>query len=167
MGKREEIIKLGIDIAKNTVPTQYSGLNADEALRNGFKELMGVSKDGVIDAIVSQHTPHEIEFKNVEFHIAKNGITGLQTALPLAVKADLSAELIVEKLATAPRRILGLEIPKFDKGELANLVVFDMNAKWVFDSKSNKSKGANNPLMGQELKGKVNVVINNNKMITN
>ena len=49
MGKREEIIKLGIDIAKNAVPTQYSGLNADEALRNGFKELVGVSKDGIID----------------------------------------------------------------------------------------------------------------------
>lgn len=134
---------------------------------NDIKALLKGLKDGVIDAIVSQHTPQEIEFKNVEFHIAKNGITGLQTALPLAVKANLSAELIVEKMAIAPRKILGLEIPKFEKGELANLVVFDMGAKWVFDSKSNKSKGANNPLMGQELIGKVNVVINNNKIITN
>lgn len=60
MGKREEIIKLGIDIAKNTVPTQYSGLNADEALRNGFKELMGVSKDGVIDARVMRRSGAEV-----------------------------------------------------------------------------------------------------------
>lgn len=131
------------------------------------KALLKGIKDGVIDAIVSQHTPHEIEFKNVEFHIAKNGITGLQTALPLAIRAGMSAETIVEKMAITPRNILGLEIPKFEKGETANLVVFDMNAKWAFDVQTNKSKAANNPLMGQDLQGKVNLVINNNKLIIN
>lgn len=60
MGKREEIIKLGIDIAKNTVPTQYSGLNADEALRKGFKELVGLGKDGVIDGRVMRKHGAEI-----------------------------------------------------------------------------------------------------------
>ena len=131
------------------------------------KALLKGVKDGVIDAIVSQHTPQEIEFKNVEFHIAKNGITGFQTALPLAVKSGIAAEDIVEKMAIGPRRILGLDIPKFEKGELANLVVFDMEATWTYDVKSNKSKGINNPLMGQELKGKVSLVINNNKLIIN
>ena len=131
------------------------------------KALLKGLKDGVIDAIVSQHTPHEIEFKNVEFYIAKNGITGLQTALPLAVRAGLTAETIVEKMAIGPRRILGVEVPKFEKGENANLVVFDLNATWTFDAQSNKSKGSNNPLMGQELQGKVNLVINNNKLIVN
>lgn len=131
------------------------------------KALLKGVKDGVIDAIVSQHTPQEIEYKNVEFHIAKNGITGFQTALPLAVRSGIAATDIVEKMAIGPRKVLGLDIPKFEIGELANLVVFDMEATWNFDAESNKSKGTNNPLLGQVLKGKVNLVINNNKLIIN
>lgn len=131
------------------------------------KALLKGVKDGVIDAIVSQHTPQEIEYKNVEFHIAKNGITGFQTALPLAVRSGITATDIVEKMAIGPRKVLGLDIPKFEIGELANLVVFDMEATWNFDAASNKSKGTNNPLLGQVLKGKVNLVINNNKLIIN
>ncbi|WP_164111951.1 MULTISPECIES: dihydroorotase [Sphingobacterium] len=134
---------------------------------NDVKALLKGIKDGVIDAIVSQHTPQEIEYKNVEFHIAKNGITGFQTALPLAIRSGITAEDIVEKMAVGPRRVLGLDIPKFEIGELANLVVFDMETTWTFDAQSNRSKGANNPLMGQELTGKVNLVINNNKLIIN
>lgn len=60
-------------------------------------------KDGTIDAIVSQHTPHEVEFKDVEFEMAEYGITGFQTALPLALKSGLPVELLVEKLAINPR----------------------------------------------------------------
>lgn len=131
------------------------------------KALLKGVKDGVIDAIVSQHTPQEIEYKNVEFHIAKNGITGFQTALPLAVRSGITATDIVEKMAIGPRKVLGLDIPKLEIGELANLVVFDMEATWNFDAESNKSKGTNNPLLGQVLKGKVNLVINNNKLIIN
>lgn len=131
------------------------------------KALLKGVKDGVIDAIVSQHTPQEIEYKNVEFHIAKNGITGFQTALPLAVRSGIAAIDIVEKMAIGPRKVLGLDIPKFEIGELANLVVFNMEATWNFDAESNKSKGTNNPLLGQVLKGKVNLVINNNKLIIN
>ncbi len=132
-----------------------------------IKALLKGLKDGVVDAVVSQHTPHEIEFKNVEFHIAKNGITGLQTALPLLVKAGLNEELIVEKLAINPRKIVGLPVPSFEKGSVANLVVFNTADKWSFDAISNKSKGNNNPLFGQELTGKVQVVINNNQLIIN
>jgi len=131
------------------------------------KALLKGLKDGVIDAVVTQHTPQEIEYKNVEFHIAKNGITGLQTALPFLVTAGLSEEHIVEKLAINPRQIVGLPVPRFEKGEKANLVVFNTNDKWTFDAKSNKSKGANNPLFGQELTGKVKLVFNNNQLIIN
>lgn len=131
-----------------------------EALLQGLK-------DGVIDAVVSQHTPHEIEFKNVEFHIAKNGIAGLQTVLPMLCLAGLTEEQIVEKLSISPRKIVSLNIPTFEIGEKANLVVFDINEKWTFDEKSNKSKGANNPLFGQELTGKVKLIYNNNQLIIN
>ncbi|AIM36459.1 dihydroorotase [Sphingobacterium sp. ML3W] len=131
------------------------------------KALIKGLKDGVIDAVVSQHTPHEIEFKNVEFHIAKNGIIGLQTVLPLLVKAGLNDQQIVEKLAVNSRQVVGLTIPQIKEGEEANLVLFNLDEAWVFDNQSNKSKSRNSPLFGKELKGKVKLVINNGQIIKN
>src|SRR5690606_22565477 len=114
--------------------------------KNDVKALLKGLKDGVIDAVVSQHTPQEVEFKNVEFHIAKNGITGLQTTLPLLIKAGLSDEQIVDKLVVGSRQVVDVKVPTFDIGEQANLVLFDRKETWTFDEKSNKSKGRNNPL---------------------
>lgn len=124
-------------------------------------------KDGTIDAIVSQHTPHEIEFKDVEFEIASFGILGLQTVLPLAVKAGLSPEIIVEKLALNPRKILNLPAPDFEEGQPANLILFDTTTEWVFDSASNKSKSANSPFLNQSLQGKVFLAFNRGQIFTN
>ncbi len=77
--------------------------------RKDVKALITGLKDGTIDAIVSQHTPHEIEFKDVEFEVAEFGIIGFQTTFALALKAGLSVDLIVQKLAINPRTILDLE----------------------------------------------------------
>lgn len=121
-------------------------------------------KDGTIDAIVSQHTPHEVEFKDVEFEVAEFGIIGLQTTLPLALQAGLSRELIVEKLAVGPRTILNLEIPVITAGEPANLVIFDTTTAWEYNLKANRSKSYNSPFLGQVLKGKVFLTINNNQL---
>jgi dihydroorotase len=131
------------------------------------KALIKGVKDGVIDAIVSQHTPQEIEFKAVEFHIAKNGITGLQTVLPMLLKAGLNEDQIVEKLAINSRKIVGLKIPSLATGEEANIVLFNSAATWEFNDKTNKSKCKNNPLFGQTLTGKVLAVINNNQVVIN
>ncbi len=112
-------------------------------------------KDGTIDAIVSQHTPHEVEFKEVEFEIAAFGITGLQTVLPLALSAGLTVEEIVEKLAVNPRKVLNLPVPGLEVDEVANFVLFDPEAEWIFDADTNKSKSSNSPFLGQKMKGKV------------
>lgn len=121
-------------------------------------------KDGTIDAIVSQHTPHEIEFKDVEFEVAEYGITGLQTAFSLALRAGLPVELIVEKLAINPREILGIETPVVAEGENANLVVFDTDTEWEYSAANNKSKSANSPYIGHSLKGKVLLTYNNQQI---
>ncbi|HEY0055375.1 MAG TPA: dihydroorotase [Pedobacter sp.] len=124
-------------------------------------------KDGTIDAIVSQHTPHEIEFKEVEFEIASFGIIGLQTVLPLALKAEISPEMLVEKLAINPRKVLNVPVPGFEEGEKANFVLFDVNAEWIFDSKTNKSKSSNSPFINSTLKGKVLLAYNNGQVFNN
>ncbi|MBB6107291.1 dihydroorotase [Mucilaginibacter lappiensis] len=121
-------------------------------------------KDGTIDAIVSQHTPHEVEFKDVEFEMAEFGITGFQTALPLALKSGLPVELLVDKLAINPREILGVAVPVIAEGERANLVLFDTETEWEYSNKNNRSKSVNSPFFGQHLKGKVQLTYNNKQI---
>jgi len=121
-------------------------------------------EDGTIDAIVSQHTPHEIEFKDVEFEVAEYGIVGLQTAFSLALKAGLPVDLIVEKLSINPREILGIETAVIAEGEKANLIVFDADTEWEYTTANNKSKSANSPYIGQHLKGKVLLTYNNKQI---
>ncbi len=125
--------------------------------------LIAGLKDGTIDALVTQHTPHEIEFKDVEFEVAEYGIIGLQTAFSLAIKAGLPVELIVEKLAINPRKILNVAIPTLAEGEKANLVLLDTEADWEYSRTANRSKSYNSPFLGQNLKGKVLLTCNNNQ----
>jgi len=127
--------------------------------------LIAGLKDGTIDAIVTQHTPHEIEFKNVEFEIASYGIIGLQTALPVALKAGLSLETIIEKMAVAPRNILGISIPELKTGNSANFILFNPQEEWVLNEDSNRSKSSNSPFFGKKLIGKVKLVYNNGQYI--
>jgi len=154
------------DDAVTSFDSHYK-VNPPLRTKKDVKALLKGLKDGVIDAIVSQHTPHEIEYKNVEFQIAKNGIIASQTVLPLLLKAGLSPELIVEKLAVGPRKIVNLPIPSMEEGEQANLVLFNPHKKWLFNAQSNRSKSSNSPLFNQELTGQVVLSINNNQVIFN
>ena len=127
------------------------------------KALIAGLKDGTIDAICSQHRPHEIEFKDVEFEIAAYGIIALQTVLPLLLQAGLDSALIVEKLAINPRNLLNLPIPVLKVGEKANFTVYHPAQEWAYNLSNNFSKSNNSPLLGQTLKGKVTLVYNNNQ----
>ncbi len=121
-------------------------------------------RDGTIDAIVSQHTPHETEFKQVEFEVAEFGMIGLQTAFSLAVQAGLDLDLIVEKMAINPRKIIGIKEASVAEGEMANLVLLNPKSKWNYTRENNFSKSFNSPFLGQEMMGKVLLTINNNQI---
>lgn len=127
------------------------------------KALLAGLKDGTIDAISSQHRPHEPEFKDVEFEIAAYGIIALQTVLPLLVKAGLDAAQIAEKLAVNPRKLLNLKVPVIAAGEQANFTLFSLTEKWIYSNQNNYSKSRNTPLLNQTLTGKVKLVYNNNQ----
>jgi len=128
------------------------------------KALIKGLKDGTIDAIVSQHTPHEVEFKDVEFEVAEFGMIALQTALSTVLSTGLDISLIVEKLAINPRTILNIEPAVVAEGSKANLTLFDVDAEWEYTRKNNQSKSYNSPFIGQNLKGKVVLVYNNNHL---
>jgi dihydroorotase len=132
--------------------------------KNDLKALISGLKDGTIDAISSQHRPYEIEFKDVEFEIAAFGIVALQTVLPLVLKAGLSAELIAEKLAVNPRKLLGLAIPRIEVGAVANFTVYNATETWTYNLENNYSKSANSPLLNKTLTGKVKLVYNNKQL---
>lgn len=135
--------------------------------KKDIKALLKGLRDGTIDTVVSQHTPQEVEYKNVEFHIAREGILGLQTTLPFLLKAGLTAEDIVRYLGVQSRQVVGEEIPTLQEGSEANLVLFDTKEQWVFDTNSNKSKSANSPVFGQKLTGKVRAIINHGQLVDN
>jgi dihydroorotase len=115
--------------------------------------------------IATQHTPHEVEFKDVEFEIAEYGMIALQTAFSTALQSGLSLDVIVQKMAIAPREILKLEVPVIAEGQNANLVVLDTKTDWEFTRQNNRSRSYNSPFMGQNLTGKVLLTCNNNQLV--
>ena len=127
-----------------------------EAIKMGLK-------DGTIDAIVSDHSPHDEECKNLEFDHADFGITGLETVFSLSVMhTGLTIGDIVEKLTTQPRHILRLPEISVEEKKEANLTFFESDSEWIFSKTYSKSK--NTPFLGRTLLGKVRGVIGNNKM---
>ena len=151
------------DEAVKTFDSQYK-VHPPLRTKKDIKALLKGLKDGTIDAIVSQHTPHEIEFKRVEFQMAKDGIIAQQTVLPLLLKAGLSPAQIIDKLALGSRAVVGLPIPVLEEGAAASLVLFDPKKEWVFDAKTNRSKSANSPFMGEKWQGLVTFTMNNSQI---
>lgn len=126
-------------------------------------------KDGTIDCIASDHAPHSIEEKEMEFIFAPNGIIGLETQLGLALselvhKKHLSFSQLIEKLSINPRKILNLPIPLIKTGEKANLTIIDPDLIWTVDVSKFKSKSKNSPFDKRLLTGKSLAVINKGKM---
>ncbi|WP_374951155.1 dihydroorotase [Mucilaginibacter sp.] len=166
-------LKVTCDVAAHNLVLTDEALSGFDSLykvkpplrtRSDVDALIAGLKDGTIDAIVSQHTPHEIEFKDVEFEVAEYGITGLQTAFSLAINAGLPVELVVEKLAINPRQILNISLPKIAEGQKANVVLLEAGARWEYTRSNNRSKSYNSPFIGQNLTGKVLLTVNNNQL---
>lgn len=133
------------------------------------KAMIEGLKDGTIDCIASDHAPHAIEEKEAEFIYAPNGILGLETQLGLSLselvhKNHLSINMLIEKLAVNPRKILNIPVPLIKVGEIANLTIFDPNEIWTVDIKKFKSKSKNSPFDKKLLTGKPTAVINNSKI---
>jgi dihydroorotase len=125
-------------------------------------------KDGTIDCIASDHAPHTIEEKEVEYEYAPNGIIGLETQAGLAIsellgKGILNFEQLVEKMAVNPRKILNIPVPLIAEGEKANFTIIDAEIIWTVDVQSFKSKSRNSPFDKRLMKGKALGAMNNGK----
>lgn len=136
--------------------------------KNDIRELKKGIEEGIIDVIVTSHTPHDEESKKLEFDHADFGITGLQTFYPMmnAVFGN-DFDKLVKLTAVNPREILNIPVPEIKEGAAANLTLFDPQEEWVFNETTNRSKSRFNPLWNQKLKGKVVAVINKNQIHIN
>jgi len=115
--------------------------------------------DGTIDSIATDHAPHHMDEKNVEFDLAAFGISGLETALSATLSLVDSGHLTlleaVRKWTSAPAQIAGLPGGSLKEGLPADLILVDLESKWKVDPDKFVSKGKNTPLAGRTLKGEV------------
>jgi dihydroorotase len=137
-----------------------------EALFEGLKE-------GIIDVIATDHAPHRLQDKEVEFDYASPGISGLETAFSIITtffyhKGKLSLKDISRVMSYNPARIFNIEkMGEIKEGFYGNVVIVDINREWVCDPLNFISKGKNTPFKGYKLKGEVIYTIYKGKITYN
>jgi len=114
--------------------------------------------DGVIDVIASDHAPHNLAEKEVEFLNSAFGISGLETSLGLGLKLvkdkKIKLSRLIELMSTNPAKVLGIPGGSLKPGSPADITVIDLEAKWMVSAKDFKSLGKNTPFEGMELIGR-------------
>ncbi len=125
--------------------------------------------DGTVDCIATDHAPHALHEKEVEFSLAANGITGLETSVGLSLThlyhtGRLSLMRVAELMSSNPRRVLGLPAISISEGQTANLTIIAPDEQWVVDMQRSRSKSLNSPFGGALLTGKPKYTINRNKL---
>lgn len=117
--------------------------------------------DGVVDAIATDHAPHAMHEKEVEFDRAPNGIIGLETALGLCLRWlhhewKMPLGRVISLLSAQPAALLGLKgRGTLTVGSCADAVIFDPKAEWTYRAAEGKSKSKNSPFDGWTMQGKV------------
>jgi dihydroorotase len=121
--------------------------------------------DGTIDCIATDHAPHASHEKEVEFERAPNGITGLETALGLALRIlhrehGLPIDRLLRLMSANPANLIQLkDRGNLSVGSLADLVLFEAGSEWIYDSGRTFSKSRNTPFHGATMLGKIRATI--------
>jgi len=132
-------------------------MNPPLAAREDREALLAGLADGTVDAIATDHAPHEPAIKDVEFDKAPFGILGFETAIGLALEQLVHTNRIplmrmVELFTTGPARVLGKE-RKLATGEAADVTIFSLDRPWTYHVKESSSKSRNSPFDGRTFKG--------------
>src|ERR1700704_6055195 len=132
-------------------------MNPPLASREDREALLAGLADGTVDAIATDHAPHEPALKDVEFDRAPFGVLGFETALALALEqlvqsGRLSLMRMVELFTSGPARVLGLE-RTIAAGRAADLTIFSTDHAWTYKVKESPSKSGNSPFDGRTFRG--------------
>ena len=127
-------------------------------------------KDGTIDCIVTDHSPHAQEEKDREYMYAPSGFPGLETAVgvmmtDLVHTGKLDVVTMIERMTAAPARIFGIEAGNLAEGMPADITVIDPELEWTVDAKKFYTKGSHSPFVGRKLKGRPVMTFVDGKMV--
>jgi len=151
------------------------GYNTNAKMNPPLREAADVAAikaglaDGTIDCIATDHAPHHIDEKDLEFNEAMNGIVGLETSLPLSLglvaDGTLTLTALVEKMAARPAAILGLDRGTLKPGAVADITVVDPEKSWTVTDEVLASKSKNSPWMGETMRGAAACTIVGGKVV--
>jgi dihydroorotase len=144
-------------------------MNPPLAAREDREALLQGLADGTVDAIATDHAPHEPALKDVEFDKAPFGILGFETAIALSLEqlvhtGKLSLMRMIELFTTGPARVLGKE-RKLVTGSAADLTIFSLDRPWTYNVKDSASKSRNSPFDGRSFKGGPAATIVSGKLV--
>jgi dihydroorotase len=160
----------GVQVTCETAPHYFSltddavrGYNTNAKMNPPLREAADVAaikaglKDGAIDVIATDHAPHHLDEKDLEFNLALNGIIGLETSLPLSlqlVKSNiLSLNALIEKMSLNPAKILSIARGTLLPGAVADITIIDTEKEWIVESAKLVSKSKNSPFLGMKMTG--------------
>jgi dihydroorotase len=163
--------KRGVRVTAETAPHYFTltedavrGYNTNAKmnppLRSGddLEAIRAGLADGTLSVIATDHAPHHIDEKNVEFNLALNGIIGLETSLPLTLRlveeGVLSLSEAIFCLTAGPARALNLPGGTLEVGRPADVTIIDPEVKWTMDPATGRSRSQNTPFGGWKLKGR-------------
>ena len=134
-------------------------MNPPLRFREDVEAIILGLKNNVIDVIATDHAPHSEKEKSLGFKKAPFGVIGLETALPLSLslvhKKIISLSDLIYKMSTRPSEIININRGSLKKDAIADIVIFDMNAKNKIDKSTMYSKSKNTPFHGFDLQGRV------------
>jgi dihydroorotase len=151
------------DECVKTFDTNFK-MNPPLRTQSDVEALHKALADGTIDCLVSDHAPHALEEKDVEFTLAPFGVIGMETLLPIVItelveKGVISINEVIAKLTINPARILGLPKGTLSVGADADITIIDPQVKWQIDKEKFKSKSRNCPFHGREVTGRARYTI--------
>ena len=162
-------VRDAVDAPNPLSPHAYdSRAKVNPPLRAGTdrQALVSALSEGTIDAVATDHAPHTMADKAVPFEEAAVGLSVLETAfgslMSLVHDGTLELPTLVRRLSTGPAQVLGArfdELATLQSGTPADIVLFDLNEEWTVDVGAFASKGANTPLAGATLKGRVKLTM--------
>ena len=163
----------GVKVTAETCPHYFiltddiiTGYDTDTKVNPPVREekdknaIIAGLKDGTLDCIVTDHAPHSLKDKQVEYNLAAFGISGIETSFALSytylVKSGvMSLCELMDRMSSSPAKILGLEGGVIEEGAPADLVIADLAEKYVIDPAKFLSKGKNTPFKGFEVYGAI------------
>ena len=123
-------------------------------------------KDGIIDCMASNHTPHKNDDKEKDFYHSEFGSIGLETAFSavntVLSKQNFSLESILNLFSLNPSKTMKIELSEIKKESKAELVIIDPKREWIFKESDIFSKSQNTPFLNHKFKGKINFTVHQN-----